>query len=1034
MAEPGGLAQEPPVDTLTQLLGPRQGGGPSATPINPMSPAARMQRGEQRQYAKPVQISNAAEYEALEPGTHFVDPGGQERTKPYVVREADDYDLVPEGADFIDPKGEARTKPRFERLDVTSQTLYDMALTDNERKKILERGYGADSVKQDPRTGEYYVQKDDKFYKSKPGLELLAAGAVPTGGAIAGGILGGSIGSVEPGGGTIAGGVGGAVAGGALGQGFNDMILQLAGVYDRTPGEEVKNIALSGTFAGAGEGAGRTLGALGPGAFAKARAALPATVAKFVGARLPETQTARELAEKGVMVPPSAHMFEAPHIHNLVEVFDPAFHTEQPLMESAGAHYEREGKRILERPEIGATREGSLADPKAKISSERAGVTLLNRAREESLAADTRLKQELEIKKAETVVGAAAKAGESKATRGALEQAQTEARDAAQRMIDAGFSDIQQDVNNAVKVSESGQNSGELWFRVGEKLRAVRQGIMTRARKMYGEADQLAGDHRPNIAGLPERAEDLMAQLPPGFEPKYPDVVRRIRDLAGEMGEDGQWIREPVQPTFGQLHELRSLLRSNVNWYDLTPGMRDGVFKLFSGRVDEILHDVNAVPALRDAARSLDQADAFYRENMRPLTDRNIQAVVSGLESGMPADPKMLYNVLVKEGRSDLIRHVEKLVGQNLWAGVKAADVQEMLDASRSLIPGQIDGRKFVQEVLSRHRSGMLEAVHGPQVTAKLLRQAQNVAALDGKLDLAVLPRDTMTEVIERAQRTAEVAKAAADTDPIGTLAKEMKRITAEHNRELARLKATRNRSPLGFLYDETTGAAEAVNKIIGNEDLLIAAAAKFGENSEEFSLLRQVYAQRVLEGTMRPSENLAKMSPEIQKLIFPGTTLEQMQTLAKEMDFLLNTRSGMRGTAQGMAAMSRVEHPITGKLGEVFDPFKFIPGSNAGARAVLGAYYAMWRKAMTSPAFLRFLEKGLTGNAQEKQAAREIMQRMMRRGAVVGSAVGEQTYQTPNDSGIPPEPSVQNARQAQDGNFYVPDPNRPGKYLQVVQ
>lgn len=985
-------------DLFETLVKPRQGGGPSAALLNPNSDRARLQRAEQRQFAPPVRIKDASEYEALEPGTPFIDPGGQERTKPYIVKEADDYDLVPEGADFIDPSGQARTKPRFERLDITSQVLYGMALTDQERKKILARGYGEKNVKQDPRTGEFYAQKDDKYYKFKPGLDLLASGAVPTGGAIVGGLLGGGGGTLaEPGAGTIAGGIAGAGAGGAIGQGFNDMILQLAGVYDRTPGEEAKNIALSGAFAGAGEGIGRALGALGPGMIAKAKAALPSAAAKFVGARLPETQMARELADKGVLVPPSAHMFEAPHIHNLVEVFDPAFHTEQPLMESATAHYEREGKRILERPEIGVTREGSLAEPKAKLSAERAGVTLLNRAREESLTADTRLREALEIKKAETVVGAAARAGETRATRGALEKAQTEARDAAQRMIDAGFQDIQQDVDNAVRVSESGRNSGDLWFRVGEKLRAVRQGIMTRARKMYSEADELAGDHRPNIAGLPERAEDLIGQLPPGFEAKYPDVVRRIRDLAGEMGEDGQWVREPVQPTFGQLHELRSLLRSNVNWYDLTPGMRDGVFKLFSGRVDEILHDVNAVPELKAAARSLDNADAFYRENMRPLTDRNIQAVMSGLESGMPADPKMLYNVLVKEGRTDLIRKVEQLVGPNLWSGVKAADVQEMLDASRSLIPGQIDGRKFVQEVLSRHRTGMLEAVHGPQVTAKLLRQAQNVAALDGRLDISVLPRDSMTEVIDRAQRTAEAAKEAADTDPIGTLAKEMKKITAEHNREVSRLRQARNRSPLGFLYDETTGAAEAVNKILGDEDLLIAAAAKFGENSEEFNLLRQVYAQRVLEGTMRPGERLAKMSPEIQKLIFPGTTLEQMQTLAKEMDFLLNTRSGMRGTAQGMAAMARVEHPIVGSLGKVIDPFKIIPGSNAAARAALGSFYAMWRKAMTSPAFLRFLEKGLTGNAEEKKVAREIMQRMMRRGAVVGSAVGEQTYQTPN-------------------------------------
>jgi hypothetical protein len=34
-----------------------------------------------------------------------------------------------------------------------------------------------------------------------------------------------------------------------------------------------------------------------------------------------------------------------------------------------------------------------------------------------------------------------------------------------------------------------------------------------------------------------------------------------------------------------------------------------------------------------------------------------------------------------------------------------------------------------------------------------------------------------------------------------------------------------------------------------------------------------------------------------------------------------------------------------------------------------------------------------------------------------------------PQQSSAPP---VEGARQASDGKFYVPDPNRPGKYLQV--
>ena len=57
----------------------------------------------------------------------------------------------------------------------------------------------------------------------------------------------------------------------------------------------------------------------------------------------------------------------------------------------------------------------------------------------------------------------------------------------------------------------------------------------------------------------------------------------------------------------------------------------------------------------------------------------------------MPADPKNLFDTLVKEGRTDLTRKVSELIGKNLWAGVKAADVQQMLEASKSLVPDVIE-------------------------------------------------------------------------------------------------------------------------------------------------------------------------------------------------------------------------------------------------------------------------------------------------------------------------------------------------------
>jgi hypothetical protein len=459
-----------------------------------------------------------------------------------------------------------------------------------------------------------------------------------------------------------------------------------------------------------------------------------------------------------------------------------------------------------------------------------------------------------------------------------------------------------------------------------------------------------------------------------------------------------------VQPTFGQLHQLRSVFRSNVNWHDLTPDLRDGTYKFFARRVDEVLHDAGAVPELKAAAVALDEADKFYGDAIRPLTDRNIQAVVSGLESGLPADPKVLFDTLVREGRSDLTAKVREMVGPNLWAGVKAADVQAMLDNARTLVPSQIDGRAFARQVLDRHRSNMLDAVHGREASARLLRQAQDIEMLGGRLDVSVRPGDTVTSIIARAHEMEAAVKQAAKQDPLKLLQREMRDLERDRARQLSAARKERKAEPLGFLYDSNVGATEAVDRILRSEDLILAAANKFGEQSPEFKMLRQIWAQRILEGTMAPGERLAKVAPEVQQLMFPGVTLSQMQTLAKEMEFLTASkamRGGDRGAGLSMSAVSKVEHPwshILGRGGGISKlltaPTKVIPGADFAGRALLTKYYALITKLATSPAMLRWLERGLSGSPEEKAMVRAAISKVLQRDGAVGAGAGQGAYQ----------------------------------------
>lgn len=924
----------------------------------------------------PIKLGEDAEgeYNALNPGMRYIDPENNVRTKPWTVTGEDDYEQVPEGAQYKDPEGNLRTKPAYEDVDFTTHTLYNMAVNDKERRKIVERSYPKANIKQDPSGDFVAYDEDGKRYKPRRFLgktgslqdlgPAVAAGALPTAGAAFGEVTAGPLGA----------------AGGAIvGQGFNDAMLQLAGVYDRSPGEEIVEAGKAGLTAGAGSVVGRGLGAAtgaAGGIKGLAEGGLPKAANYFLGTDPEGLQMATGLAERGVQVPPSGYAKEAPHIQNIVEVFDPAFRTQKPLLQSATEHYEKEGGGLLR--DLGISDAGSLVKPEASVELRPVGEALLSKARQASSEADAELERRI------------AEARTSRVPAPNLQQAAEESRRAAQTLIDQGYRDIQNTADQGVRQSGAQRNTGDLWEMIGTQLQTVRRATQERASGMYRQADELAGTHLPNSEGLAQIANEFAEQLPEEFERNQPAIVRQLRAMAGERDENGNWIREPIPPTFGMLHNLRSQIRSNADFYRLNSDIKNGTYKYFAARVNEVLHDEHAVPELRAAAQQLDRADRFYRENMRIYEANQIKAIMKGLESGEPADPKNLFKTVVKEGHSDLINRIREMVGPNLWAGVRAADIDEMFSASRTASPGIIDGREFSRQIVDRYRSGLLDAVHGQEVGSRMLRQAEALGQLDGKIDVAVRPGDRLSEVIARARETAEAAKAQAKQDPLGTLNRDLNRMRMEYRKAKSeRMKG----DPLGFLYEPKVGAVDAAERILGNEDLLLAAAGRFGPDSVEFEMLKRAAAQRVLQGTLTPSKNLAKMSPETQRILFPGTTLEQMQTLAKEMDFLMSSRAA-QDTAKSMAAVSKVEHPWTSILGRTAS---FIPGPvrlDPVGRAILTKYYALWQKLTSNPAFLRWLEKGLKGDDTARETARQAVQKFTGAGGAAGAGVAQAGFQ----------------------------------------
>jgi hypothetical protein len=981
--------------------------------------------------APPIKIADEEGYNALNPGMRFIDPEGNTRTKAWAVTDEESYDLVPEGKEYTDPEGNTRTKPAYEDVDLTASTLYHMAVNDTERRKALERSYPG-KVQQDTQ-GKFYVDEDGKRRRPKNMLEsptgamsTVAGAAAPMiGSAVGEGIGAGAGAAFGAGVGAVPGGAAGAGAGGALGQGFNDIILQLAGVYDRSGGEEAANLAMAGGSAAIGSGVGRGIGGVVGGAGgvkgALQSGAGSGVAAKFLGADPEGLESAIGLREKGVLVPPSMWAKGAPHVQNMAEVFHPAFDTSKPLLKSATEHYEKTGAGVLD--QFGVKDAGSLSKPTAAVSSREAGEALQAKVLQESQAADAEFRRALDERRAGLQAGLPA----AQERQAALNRAADNSRREAERLLDQGYEAVNRDMNEAVRVSGSGHNGGELWERIGAQFQAVKRGLQERATTMYNQADELAGEHLPNVGNLPRLAEEFAQQLPPEFQTNQPGVVRRLREMAGERNpETGEMIREPTQPTFGQLHNLRSQIRSNADFYRLNSDLKNGAYKFFARRVDEALHDPHAVPELQAAARQLDRADAFYRENMPIFEANQIKSVMRGLESGEPADPQKLFDAVVKEGHTDLTNRIREMVGPNLWAGVQAADLRQILNSSRGLIEGEIDGGAFTRQVLDRHRSGILDAVHGRDVSQRLLRQAQDVAALDGRIPLQLRPGDRMADAIAQAHATAEAVKAAAKADPLRTLNTEMKRIEREHAQTAGKARAERKNDPLGFLYDPTYGAAKAADNILKNEDLLIAAAGRFDPKSPEFNMLRQVWTQRFLRDTLKPSERLKTVSPEVQNIMFPGVTLKDMQTLAKEMDFLMSSKGADAGAGLSMSAVSKVEHPWATILGgggslakTLTAPLKIFPGDLAG-RTILEKYYGMVTKLSNNIAFMKWVQKGLNGDSTAREVVKEAVQRAMKVGGAAGAAIGESQYQAGSE-GLPPQGAPPAPQQNPAGGNQIP-------------
>lgn len=953
--------------------------------------------------------SSEAEYEALPGGAAYISPEGERLTKKYKPKNKTEYDAIPEGAEYFDPEGTPRQKPKYEAVDFTANTLAHMAVNDREYRKALERSYPG-KVRGTTRE-DMYVEDDNgvlrkpKGFTEAPG-SFIAGIAAPTAGATAGSILGTTFG-LPSGPGAVATGVLGATGGSIIGQTFNDAIMQLAGVYDRSLGEQAIETGVAAAAGAGGELIGRGVVAALPYAKEAVKNFASKRAAGFLGAKEEPgaLRTALEISQEGehpssskilrslgmtdpgTEVPIATWAKESPHLANM-EAWEVAFHKQNPLAQSASRYYERKAGDLLE--QYGLTvPPGGVATPTAAPSIRETGQALLDKARNQAAQADEHFVTQLATRLAEVKAGVPA----ALETQQAVVAAHRADADAAKNLINVALRDVQADADAAMKVAKAGSDGGQLWQTAAEKLRAVEMGIDAKAGRYYNQFREASGPIPVNIGNVPEAAANLIGKLPENFKSQYPSLIQQVAKIAEN--------KEPVDLT--QLHNLRSVFRDKANWWSLESGIRNGELKYMAQQIDTAIQTAGKTPEHSMAVRLLNSTDDWYREERAIFNANVMDTIMKGIRSGEPADPVALLNVIAKEGRTDLTRKLMSMLGPETEAALKATDKQIMINNSKTLgFQGELDVAKFADQVLDRYQSGMLHTLHGEKGGDELFRVAQQIHALKGKIEIPAKPTDTALDILARGRMASEAITKEANQDPLKVLAKEMQSITKEQQAKLAEAQGVREKSPLGFLYNETVGANAAAKKILGSEDLIMATELQFGRNSPEFKMVQQSALERILVGTLDPSKKLEVLSKDAQDLLFPGQIGDSLQKLAGHMQFLTAKIGELDGVAMGMAALSKVEHPwatILGKGGAVARTLtsatKVAPGADAGGRFVLGEYYELARKFLSSPSFQRFVLKGLEGDEPARQQTRAQIQRMMQKGGALGAGIGESQEKT---------------------------------------
>ena len=572
-------------------------------------------------------------------------------------------------------------------------------------------------------------------------------------------------------------------------------------------------------------------------------------------------------------------------------------------------------------------------------------------------------------------------------------------------MVDNLFTEIEDISRKLAGEAGISLNSGELVKGMEGKIRDLRRAMGNQAKTLYSAADAAAGNMKPNVKPLRDDVDTLLNSLPAGFEGQYGYIVNALRDIKkGDV-------------TFGQLHNLRSMLRHEVDWATATNTQTEGATKKVLGSIQSVIDDPKALPPLKEASRLLKAADDFYAKNFPKFKNEQIKWTLKQVQDGVPPDAGVLAERFIQGGQSEQTRMLKKVAGPQLWRGVLAADTQNMLDRAAT-VGGNYDIKAFVSEVEQRVKNGTLKEAYGENEARLLQAMAVRLKAYSGgEVPVRVTEGDTLMDVMRKASEYADLAKRAAEMNPAAALKADAERMAKVEKLAKDNLNKELGQNPLSAMFraNPSIGGIAAAERILATPDLMLSVSRTFGPQSSEAQMLRQVWWQTFFQRDIKDMSKIAgeirNMEPSVQKFLFPempsGDVLKSVQKIGKEMEFLFPTELADVGSS--IAGANRVLNPTGYVPGG--RTLRQVPGGNVVARYGLGWFYTTAEWALSHPRLALFIEKGLSGSEAEREAAKAVLQasyeKWLMRGRVTGYGVGAALPQFTGETPPSAEPSA---------------------------